>query len=192
MIRYFIFILILCISSQVYSQQPVSTEAVPVKRYYYETARSAEKINAKYPYDISLKTPQGDSLLSSAVLAKGKPVVLLFWLTTCYPCRMEMDAISQKFEAWKKETDFELYAISTDFGQNFPAIQKRAADRKWPFALLWDYNREFKEILPGGLNGLPQVFVLDSKGEIAFHKRKYSSGDEDLLYEQVKQLAARK
>ena len=173
----------------VMSQELKSTEAVPVQRYMYETARSADQINGQYPYDIRLKTPQGDSLLSADVFKKGKPIVLLFWLTTCYPCRMEMDAIFQKFDNWKKETDFEIYAISTDFSQNFPAIQKRAADRKWPFSLLWDYNREFKEILPGGLNGLPQVFVLDKNGKIAYHKRKYSTGDEDVLYEQVKALA---
>lgn len=172
--------------------QPITTEAIPVQRMYVEQSRPKEKIQDKFPYDIWLKTPQGDSILSSKVLAKGKPVVLLFWLTTCYPCRIEMDAIAAKFNEWKKETDFELYAISTDFAHNFAAIQKRAGDKNWPFKFLWDYNREFKEILPGGLNGLPQSFILDKNGEIAFHKRKYSSGDEDIMYEEIKSLAQKK
>ncbi len=172
--------------------QTISTEAVPVQRYYTENARSADKINGKFPYDIWLRTPQGDSILSSKVFAKGKPVVLLFWLTTCYPCRMEMDAIASKFVNWKKETDFELYAISTDFEHNFNSIQKRFGEKNWPFKFYWDYNREFKEILPGGLNGLPQSFILDKNGEIVHHKRKYSTGDEDLLYEEIKALAAKK
>ncbi len=103
-----------------------------------------------------------------------------------------MDAIASKFNTWKKETDFELYAISTDFAHNFSAIQKRANDKNWPFKFYWDYNREFKEILPGGLNGLPQSFILDKNGQIAYHKRKYSSGDEDIMYEEIKLLASKK
>ena len=191
MIKYIAFVC-LFLSTQYLQAQTISTEAVPTQRYITETSRPQSQIQSKFPYDIWLKTPQGDSIQSSKAFAKGKPVVLLFWLTTCYPCRMEMDAIYNKFKDWKKETDFELYAISTDWVNNFPAIQKRHAEKQWPFNFYWDYNREFKEILPGGLNGLPQCFVLDKNGEIAFHKRKYSSGDEDLLYEEIKTLAKKK
>ncbi len=185
-----LFVFITFINS-VYSQ-PVTTEAVPVQHMYTEQSRPKEKIQEIFPYDIWLRTPEGDSILSSKVFAKGKPVVLLFWLTTCYPCKIEMDAIASKFNTWKKETDFELYAISTDFAHNFSAIQKRANDKNWPFKFYWDYNREFKEILPGGLNGLPQSFILDKTGQIAYHKRKYSSGDEDIMYEEIKLLASKK
>ena len=45
--------------------------------------------------------------------------------------------------------------------------------------------------MPGQLNGLPQTFILDKEGNIALHKRKYRSGDEDKLYEKVKELAAK-
>jgi len=74
----------------------------------------------------------------------------------------------------------------------FPIPKQQPASRHIsPFPFYWDVNKEFKEILPGGLNGLPQCFVLDKQGNIAFHKRKYSSGDEDLLYEEIKILAAK-
>jgi hypothetical protein len=46
-------------------------------------------------------------------------------------------------------------------------------------------------VMPGELNGLPQSFVLDKNGNVVMHKRKYSTGDEDQLYEQVKTLAAK-
>jgi len=122
----------------------------------------------------------------------GKPTVLLFWLTTCAPCAMEMKAINEKYEDWKKETDFNLVAISTDFSKNYPNFVKRVNTKKWPWETYNDVHREFRKVMPGGLNGLPQTFLLDKEGNIVFHKRKYRSGDEDKLYEQVKAIAAAK
>lgn len=179
---------LLYLSVSTYAQEQVA--ATPSPRYYIERARPKDKINTTFPYDIPLKTPGGDSLTSAQAFEKGKPTVLIFWLTTCYPCRMEMDAIAGKMEAWKKEVDFNVYAITTDFDHNKENIKKRYEERKWPFKFYWDVNKEFKEFLPGGLNGLPQCFILDKKGNIAYQKRKYSTGDEDILFEEVKKLAA--
>jgi len=157
---------------------------------YVEQARSKEKLDTIYPYNVLLKTMNGDSSISNKLFAaNGKPSLLIFWLTTCYPCRMEMDAIAIKYPEWQKELAFNTYAISTDWAHNIGSINKRWKDREWPFEFVWDYHKEFKEIMPGGLNGLPQAFVIDGKGKIVFHKRKYNTGDEDLLFEQLK-LAA--
>ena len=51
-----------------------------------------------------------------------------------------------------------------------------------------DMNREFRRIMPGELNGLPQTFIIDKNGEIAYHKRKYRAGDEDALFAKIKEL----
>ena len=84
--------------------------------YVVENTRQANQINAAYPYDIGLKTADGKVAKSSTILAKnGKPTVLMFWLTTCVPCRYEMKAVHEKYEGWQQEEDFNLYAISTDF-----------------------------------------------------------------------------
>ncbi|MFT4664285.1 MAG: cytochrome c biogenesis protein CcmG/thiol:disulfide interchange protein DsbE [Polaribacter sp.] len=168
----------------------------PVKKrsnYMADTARPEAKINKTFPYDIPLKTAAGEVLNSENELKpNGKPTVLLFWLTTCAPCAMEMKAISEKYEGWQKETDFNLVAISTDFSKNYPNFVKRVEDKKWPWKTYNDVHREFRKVMPGGLNGLPQTFLLDKEGKIIFHKRKYRSGDEDKLYEQVKALASAK
>ena len=62
-------------------------------------------------------------------------------------------------------------------------------ENDWPWQAANDVNREFRQIMPGKLNGLPQTFVLDKNGQIAYHKRKYRSGDEDVLFAKVKELA---
>lgn len=162
--------------------------------YIIETARQPDKIQRQYPHDIQLRTADGDTVLSARVLPQGgnKPIVLLFWLTTCGPCRMELDAFKQQYAAWQAETPFDLVAISTDFPKNYPSFESRVAAEKWPWPAYIDLNREFGKILPGELNGLPQTFILDPQGNIRHHKRKFRPGDEVQIYELIKAVASEK
>ena len=159
--------------------------------YVVDTARPKNKIKAEYPYDIDLKLVDGSTIKSDQLLKSGKPTVLLFWLTTCYPCRLELKAIKDKYAQWQQEADFNLYAISTDFAKNYHNFVKRIETEQWPWQAYNDVNREFRRVMPGGLNGLPQTFILDKNGEIVYHKRKYRPGDEDALFEKVKAIASK-
>ena len=154
------------------------------------TSRQKQNIVQAFPYDIDLKDAKGKVVNSSKLLKnKKKPTILLFWLTTCFPCKIEMKAIKEKYAQWTDETDFRLVAISTDFMKNEAAFQKMAIENGWDWEVYHDFNREFRHVMPGGLNGLPQTFVIDKNGEVVYHKRKYSTGDEDILYAKVKELA---
>jgi len=174
-------------------QQVRDTSVQPRKsrgQYTVSKSRQKNEIAATYPYDIDLKAANEKTLTSDQVLDKNdKPTVLLFWLTTCFPCSMEMKAIKEKYADWQKEADFNFYAISTDFEKNFPKFIQKVEENQWPWKTYNDVNREFRQVLPGGLNGLPQTFILDKNGEIAYHKRKYRPGDEDVLFAKVKELA---
>jgi len=158
-------------------------------QYIKVTSRPKDQIEAKFPFDIDLKQADGNVVKSDAVLQKGKPTIVLFWLTTCGPCRMEMNAIKGKYERWQEEADFNLVAISTDYQKNYPAFVKRVNEQQFPWQSFNDMHREFRQVMPGRLNGLPQTFLFDKNGEIVYHKRKYRPGDEDKLFEEVKKIA---
>lgn len=147
----------------------------------------------KYPYNIDLVTAAGDTINSAEVLAtNGKPTVLLFWVTTCVPCRYELKAIQEKYLQWQQELDFNLYAISIDlpkYGQDFYG---RVAKEQWHFPAYYDFERNFTSVMPGNLNGVPQTFLLDKNGNIVYHKRKYAMGDEDKLFEEIGVLLSAK
>ena len=162
------------------------------RRYIQDTSRPKNEIKADFPFDIPMTLSDRTEVNSEKVLAKnGKPTVILFWLTTCYPCRMELNAIKKKYAGWKEEADFNFAVISTDFQKNYEKYIKRVAKENWVWDAYHDTNREFRKVIPGALNGLPQSFVFDKNGEIVYHKRKYSSGDEDKLFDVVKGLAAK-
>lgn len=157
--------------------------------YIMESSRSAGQMVADYPYDISLINTRGDTVLSTEVFPSvDKPIVLLFWLTTCYPCRMELEAIRKNWTAWQQEQSFHLLAISTDFPKNMDAFVQRSTDG-WHWPAYNDFRREFSRIMPGGLNGLPQTFVLNKAGEIVYHKRRFRPGDEIELFDAIKKAA---
>ena len=186
-------IFILCLSTVLVAQtSPEKTLQTRQPNYIRDTSRPVSEIAADYPFDIPLRTADDQVVLSSEVLPQnGKPTILLFWLTTCFPCRMELQALEKEVPHWREEVDFNLVAISTDFAKNFPAFVQRVEDRKWSWPAYNDKDREFRKVMPGGLNGLPQTFVLNAKGEIVYHKRKYRPGDEKALFAAVREAARR-
>lgn len=182
-------------AATVEKQTPVTPASQPApgqNRLYHSSSRPADQIRQDYPYDIELKKADGTTVRSDEVFpTDGKPTVLMFWLTTCGPCRMELNAINKKFHAWEQEADFNFYAISTDFPKNYESFVKRVEESNWPWEAYNDVNREFMQVMPGRLNGLPQIFLLDANGQIAYHTRKYRPGDEDKLFAEIRKLAAR-
>lgn len=193
---FFFFVLALSFTA---CQQPSTTKIetvkaslpTPVTTQPFQTGYPLQlPIPTDYPYSIDLKTPDGEVINSSKIFKQnGKPSVVMFWLTTCYPCGKELIAIKEKFPQWQEEADFNLYAISTDFPKNAEKFVSRVKSGGWAFEAYHDYTRQFMKVMPGGLNGLPQVFVFDKNGDIVYHKRKYSPGDEDILFAKVKALA---
>lgn len=154
-----------------------------------ETSRPESQIQKIFPYDISLMNAEGEILNSSTAFVKaGKATVLLFWMTSCGPCRMELNAISRKFKSWKEKSDFAFYAISTDFSNKTEQFKKRVMESNWPFPAYLDVNREFRYVMEGNLNGLPQVFVLNRDAQVVYHAKRYQPGDEDRLFEVLRKL----
>ncbi len=144
---------------------------------------------ANYPYDITLRKADGTDVNSAEVLLyEDGPTIISFWLTTCGPCLMEFAAMKKKYAHWNKEMDFNFVAISTDFPKNYDKFARMVNDNDWPWESYNDVNREFWKVIPGALNGLPQVFVYNQQGEVVYYKRKYSPGDEDTLFAKIKEL----
>ncbi|MCW5922683.1 MAG: TlpA family protein disulfide reductase [Saprospiraceae bacterium] len=146
------------------------------------------QITAEFPFGIPLLQPDSVAVNTNDLLKRDKPTVLAFWLTTCRPCQMELASYAQHCADWQQEADFRLLAVSIDFPERWPQVVQMANEKGWPFPVYWDYSRAFKSVLPGGLNGLPQVFLFDANGTLVWHHKKYAPGDEQTLFSQIKNL----
>ena len=142
-----------------------------------------------FPFNVGLRSTDSVAIGSKIALrADGKPTLLAFWLTTCYPCMIELDTYTKKYADWQKESPFHLMAISTDFPKNFRRIGQVVAERKFPFPVFWDENRAFRYLLPGGLNGLPQVFLFDKNGKLVWHHKGFYTGLEEEVFAKIKSI----
>ncbi len=153
-------------------------------------SRTTEKVKKEFPYDILLADTSGKQILSPKILkTKKKLTVLTFWATTCAPCRTELKAYNQKWAEWQNQfSDFNLIAVSIDFEDRQATAMAVPKKENWQFASYVDVRREFPLVMPGALNGLPQLFILDKTGKILYQHKGYIAGGEDDLFKKITEL----
>lgn len=146
-----------------------------------------------FPYSIPLLNIDSTQEFNSKdVLAipkkKKKPTVIAFWLTTCMPCHRELATYTANYTEWQKQAEFRLLAISIDFPQRFRQIAEIVHEKQFPFEVYWDRDRLFRSVMPGELNGLPQVFIFDKDGKLAWHHKGFRPGDEQEVFAKIMEL----
>jgi len=178
-------------ASSIKVSQPVVRADVHNNSMSVAIPKVPERLMENYPFNVDLKTVDGDIVSSSEVFRRnGKPTMVLFWLSTCKPCHMKMDAIKPLYPEWKEEADFNVVAISGDYPQNYSKFVDQVRSKGWQWDSYNDVNRRFKEILPGGLNGYPQTFIFDKNGNLAYQDKKFTPGDETALIYEIKRIVA--
>ncbi|MBK9338991.1 MAG: TlpA family protein disulfide reductase [Lewinellaceae bacterium] len=150
-------------------------------------------VDTVFPFNIPLldidSTTESNSREVLAIPKKGKkPTVIAFWLTTCMPCHRELATYTANYTEWQKKADFRMIAISTDFPHRFSHIAPIVREKQFPFEVYWDRDRLFRSVMPGELNGLPQVFIFDKEGKLAYRHKGFRPGDEVELFAKILEL----
>lgn len=131
-----------------------------------------------------IRTLDGRIINTRDLLQDSIPVVLSFWATWCKPCIKELSAINDEMDDWKKEINFRVVAISIDDARTTHAVRNLVNARKWAFEVYLDPNGDFKKLM--NVAQPPHTFIL-SKGEIVYQHTSYNEGDEDEIFEKLKQ-----
>ena len=76
--------------------------------------------------NISLNSLEGNEINIQSISSNDKIAVVSLWATWCVPCIKELDAISEYYEEWRDEVNFELYAISTDDSRTIKRVNAMA------------------------------------------------------------------
>lgn len=95
---------------------------------------------------------------------RGKVVMVNFWASWCYECKVEHESILAIRERYKSNPDFVL------LGVNFQDDVGNARDYLKTFGSTFEHVRDLKgEISIGfGVYGVPETFVVDRTGIIRF------------------------
>jgi thiol-disulfide isomerase/thioredoxin len=139
---------------------------------------------------VTVQTMDGKKVNTSTWANGGKPIIVNFWATWCAPCKRELSAIAEKYDSWQKETGVKLIAVSIDDARSMARVAPYVNGQDWDYEVVLDPNGDLKRAL--NVNNVPHTFLLNGKGEIVWQHNNYEPGDENELYQKVKELAGRK
>lgn len=134
--------------------------------------------------DAVLTTLDGKKFDAARLNAKDNKLKVLFlWATWCVPCINELTTVNDLKENWRKQVDFELYAIAEDDNRSYNKVAPTVNGRGWQFIVLADKNQELKRKL--GVSDIPFTLIVKN-GQIIYRHVGYSDGDEEEIFNILK------
>lgn len=146
-------------------------------------------IGSKIPA-VAIKTMSGTPFNTSEFSNKGKPLVIDFWATWCVPCIMELNAIADKYDYWKRETGVKIIIIAVDTAHNTTTVSSFVRNKGWVYNVYLDPDGALQKAMQ--VMDTPCTVVVDGKGKIVWVHNSYNEGDEDKVFEVLKKITAGK
>ena len=141
-------------------------------------------VQTKIP-SVILENIEGKKVKTDTLNKKGN-IVISFWATWCSPCKKELNNINEVYEDWVNETGIKVITISIDDQKTKNSVKTYVNGKGWDFEVLLDPNGDFKRMM--GVNNVPHTFLIDNQGNIVYNHNNYVPGDEEILYEKIKEL----
>ena len=138
--------------------------------------------------NVEVKTLQGKTFNIQNLDNDGKPMVISFWATWCKPCKKELNAIAEVYEDWQDETGVKLIAISID-DRNKHKVAPDVNAEGWEYEVYLDPNSDLKRAMNVG--AIPHTFLINGNGKIVYESVSYLPGDEEKLYEKIKNIVSK-
>lgn len=114
---------------------------------------------------------------------KGKPVVLNFWATWCYYCKVEMPDFN---EAYKEYPDVQFIMVNAT-GTNGETVESAKAfieQEKYEFPVFYDTQHDALKTY--GVSSFPQTIFIDKDGNIV--SQRIGMLSKDALIQEIEKI----
>ena len=93
----------------------------------------------------------------------GKPIVLNFWATWCYYCKMEMPDFNEAYKLYP-EVQFLMVNATDGIKETMGAAKKYIADNGFEFDVLYDTRLDALNAYY--VTSFPQTYFINERGEL--------------------------
>lgn len=122
--------------------------------------------NSAYPApDFTVTDKDGNKVRLSDF--KGKPVVLNFWATWCYYCKVEMPDFETMYKKYGDEVQFMMVDLTDGIRETETDALKHVIDNGFTFPVFFDTVSE--ATIAYGVSGIPATYFIDADGNLVAH-----------------------
>ncbi len=125
----------------------------------------------------------------SDYVGNGKPTIIAVWATWCQPCHVELDHMKSYLDKWENEYGAQFLAVSVDQRHMVNRIRPLVKRKGWKYHILVDTDSKLQSVL--GFRSIPQMYVLNGKGEIVESFTGYAPGREDQVDRLMRRLSSK-
>ena len=133
--------------------------------------------------DFTLTALRGEQVTLSEL--QGQVVLLVFWSTTCGPCRQEFPVLQELHENY---ADRGLAVLAVSVGEKESAVQSFVDENGYTLPILLDSRGEVRSAY--GVRGIPTSYLVDGQGTVQHVQLGYGAGLEAELRAEIESLLA--
>lgn len=159
---------------------------------FCQQTANKEPASKKFTYSGFVKKLDGDSISIASFSNGNQPLLIVFWATTCMPCKEELDSLNSYYSQWQQETGVKLIAISIDkYPDRYEVVKKTVASHEWKFDVYIDNNEELyplisTKILGKKITSVPKTYIYNKQMEEVYYFNGFPVHEQRNFYNGMK------
>lgn len=145
------------------------------------TESTPEEVNKNLAPDFTVTDTDGNNVKLSDF--KGKPVVLNFWATWCYYCKVEMPDFNEAYKEYPDVQFLMVNATGTN-GETVGTAKAYIEEEKYEFPVFFDTQHDALKTY--GVSSFPQTIFIDKDGNIV--SQRIGMLSKDVLVQEIEKI----